>query len=418
MAGLREGFGGSESLTIVIVEVERFASFRQMIGTASADRVMATFRSRIEAELAPCSIGRVGRTTVEVAVPTGDRAEVDRKLVRLRLLLSRRVDVHGTPLDPVIRIGAARRQADETEEELLDQAAAALDAAREDHRPVRWAEDTDPRRHHADAALMSDLARAVQHGGLELNYQPKLDLKANRVTSVEALLRWPDRPEAAEIGHVVALAERTGLIGDVTDWVLRRAVADQTTLAGASADVRVDVNISGVLLTEPTFFHRLHSGIGESTRIGLEITETAVIAEPEAALANLGRCSAAGLHISIDDYGSGLSSLAYLKQLPAQELKIDRLFVAGLVNSHRDPLLVRSSIDLAHALEMEVTAEGVDDAMTLALLRIMGCDIAQGYLIAPPMPLAELIVFLKDNDALDRLTGLAAPANFALKATR
>jgi diguanylate cyclase len=418
MTGFREGLGDSGSLTIMIVEVERFASFRQMIGTTAADRIMTVFRSQVEAALAPCWIGRVGRTTIEVAIQSDRRSEIDGALAALRCVLSRRIDVNGTPLDPVIRIGAARRRAGETQEELLDHAAAALEAAREDHLPSRWAEDTDPRRHHADAALMSDLARAIEQGGLALHYQPKLDLKANRVTSIEALLRWPGRPDASDIGHVISLAERTGLIGDLTDWVLRRAVADQAALADASGDVRVDVNISGVLLTEPAFFDRLRAVIGDSTKIGLEITETAVISEPNAALANLGRCSSAGLHISIDDYGSGLSSLAYLKQLPAQELKIDRLFVSGLVNSHRDPLLVRSSIDLAHALEMEVTAEGVDDAMTLALLRIMGCDIAQGYLIAPPMPLADLAAFLTDSHALDRLNGAASPANFALRAAR
>ena len=418
MAGLRDGFGGSDNLTIVIVEVERFASFRQMIGTAAADRVMSALRAHLEAGLTPCMIGRVGRATIEVAIPTDRRDEIDRRLATVLPVLSRRIDVSGTPLDPVIRIGAARRRESETEEELLDQAAAALEAAREDHAPSRWAEDTDPRRHHADAALMSDLARAVEEGGLGLHYQPKLDLKANRVTSVEALLRWPGRPAQTDIGHVVALAERTGLIGDVTDWVLRRAVADQASLAGTSTEVRVDVNISGVLLTKPEFFDRLHAVIGDGVGIGLEITETAVIADPVAALANLGRCAAAGLHIAIDDYGSGLSSLAYLKQLPAQELKIDRLFVSGLVNSHRDPLLVRSSIDLAHALEMEVTAEGVDDAMTLALLRIMGCDIVQGYLIAPPLPLGDLAAFLDGSEAIDRLNGAAAPANFTLRATR
>jgi EAL domain-containing protein (putative c-di-GMP-specific phosphodiesterase class I)/GGDEF domain-containing protein len=396
MAALREGFGGDGSLTIVIVEVERFASFRQLIGTAAADRVMATVRALVEAELVPCMIGRVGRTTIEVALPSADRPEIERHLHQLRSILSQRIDVDGVRLDPVIRIGAARRRAAESEEELLDQAAAAVEAAREDRAPQRWAEDTDPRRLHDDAALMGDLARAIEGGGLELHYQPKLDLKTNRVASAEALLRWPGRGVPTDIGRLVALAESTGLIGDVTDWALRRAVADQRRLAEAAGAIRVDVNIS----------------------IGLEITETAVIAEPEAALANLRRCSDAGLHIAIDDYGSGLSSLAYLKQLPARELKIDRLFVSGLVTSHRDPLLVRSSIDLAHALEMEVTAEGVDDPMTLALLRIMGCDIAQGYLIAPPMPIDALTTFVTDPATLARLDGAAAPANFALRAAR
>ena len=142
-------------------------------------------------------------------------------------------------------------------------------------------------------------------------------------------------------------------------------------------------------------------------RIGFEITETAVIGDPDAALANLRDFTQAGIRIAIDDYGSGLSSLAYLKQLPAHELKIDRLFVSGLTDSHRDPLLVRSSIDLAHALEMEVTAEGVDDAMSLSLLRVMGCDLLQGYFISPPLPLDGLTSFLDDASQAERLSGSA-----------
>jgi EAL domain-containing protein (putative c-di-GMP-specific phosphodiesterase class I) len=158
------------------------------------------------------------------------------------------------------------------------------------------------------------------------------------------------------------------------------------------------VNISGQLLADREFAQGALALVRESAgQIGFEITETAVIKDPDAALANLREFSAAGIRIAIDDYGSGLSSLAYLKQLPAHELKIDRMFISGLSDSHRDPLLVRSSIDLAHALEMEVTAEGVDDPVSLALLRIMGCDLLQGYHISPPVPLAELQLFLSDE---------------------
>ena len=142
---------------------------------------------------------------------------------------------------------------------------------------------------------------------------------------------------------------------------------------------------------------------GACHRIGFEITETAVIRDPDAAMANLEAFTQAGIKIAIDDYGSGWSSLAYLKQLPANELKIDRMFISGLTDSHRDPLLVRSSIDLAHALEMQVTAEGVDDAMSLSLLRLMGCDLLQGYLISRPIPLIDLIPFLADAGELERL---------------
>ena len=131
-------------------------------------------------------------------------------------------------------------------------------------------------------------------------------------------------------------------------------------------------------------------------RIGIEITETAVIENFDRALSNLELYAAAGIEIAIDDYGTGLSSLHYLKRLPANELKIDREFVKDLTRSHRDPMIVRSTIDLAHALGMRVTAEGVDDPMQLALLKAMGCDQLQGFNVAKPMHLPAFIDYVRN----------------------
>ena len=193
--------------------------------------------------------------------------------------------------------------------------------------------------------------------------------------------------------------------------MLARAVADQAVLAESGHPIEIYVNLSGQLLADPQFAARaLATVAGSAAPIGFEITETAVIDDPETAIRHLHAFREAGVRIAIDDYGSGLSSLAYLKQLPAHELKIDRMFVSGLVDSHRDPLLVRSSIDLAHALEMEVTAEGVDNPMSLALLRVMGCDLLQGYLISPPVSLPELLTFLGNDTHLRELVGGDAQA--------
>jgi EAL domain-containing protein (putative c-di-GMP-specific phosphodiesterase class I) len=151
------------------------------------------------------------------------------------------------------------------------------------------------------------------------------------------------------------------------------------------------------LLTDRVFIDAACALIEESdAEIGFEITETAVIRDPDLAIANLERCAAMGITLAIDDYGSGLSSLSYLKRLPATELKIDKMFVTHLTSSHRDPLIVRSTIDLAHALDMEVTAEGVETPAALALLTVMGCEMVQGYLISPPLELAAFVTYLED----------------------
>ena len=216
---------------------------------------------------------------------------------------------------------------------------------------------------------------------------------AGEIDSVEALIRWkhPDRGIVPP-DHFIGLAEETGAIADVTRWVVQKAVADHKLMSAAGQAVPIYVNLSGRLVADAEFTRWLLTQIAElpAGDLGLEITETAIISDPKHALANLQILAEAGAPIAIDDYGAGLSSLAYLKQLPATELKIDRLFVMGLTSSHRDPLLVRSTIDLAHALEMEVTAEGVENGPTLALLRTMGCDLIQGFFIARPMPLEDL----------------------------
>jgi diguanylate cyclase len=145
-----------------------------------------------------------------------------------------------------------------------------------------------------------------------------------------------------------------------------------------------------------------------------ELTEYAILHDPREALRSLTAYAHAGVRLSIDDYGTGWSSLSYLQRLPIHELKIDRTFVMQLIRSHRDPLLVRSTIELAHALDLEVVAEGVEDAETLALLRAMGCDIAQGYHIAAPMPISDIAAYISDTAHISNLaTPLSPLALFA-----
>ncbi|NIJ07502.1 EAL domain-containing protein (putative c-di-GMP-specific phosphodiesterase class I) [Sphingomonas vulcanisoli] len=245
-------------------------------------------------------------------------------------------------------------------------------------------------------ALASDLDVAVARGQLFLVHQPKTHARTGEVVGMETLVRW-QHPERGLIGpnDFIGLAEERGEIRRITEWVVRQALIEQRSLALCGHKLACSVNISACLLADREFGRWLLDAVrGAEGPFGLEITETAMIADPEGALANLRAFAEAGLRIAIDDYGAGLSSLAYLKQLPAQELKIDRMFIHGLSTSHRDPLLVRSTIDLAHALGMEVTAEGVDSPAAMALLRVMGCDHMQGFLIAKPLRLGELRAFL------------------------
>ena len=253
-------------------------------------------------------------------------------------------------------------------------------------------------RRHEAVDLSSDLALAVPRDEFFMVYQPKIHVRQRAVSSAEALIRWQHpilglvMPDA-----FIELADANGDMRAITLWTLQRVIADQKKLARGGHPLRIFINISGGLLTDRLFIDAACALIEEcDAEIGFEITETAVIRDPDLAIANLEHCAAIGIKLAIDDYGSGLSSLSYLKRLPATELKIDKMFITDLTSSHRDPLIVRSTIDLAHALDMEVTAEGVETPAALALLTVMGCEMVQGYLISPPLTLDKFEDYLND----------------------
>lgn len=248
----------------------------------------------------------------------------------------------------------------------------------------------------ANLSLMSEMLEAVRSGALYLNHQPKLDLRTGAITGVEALVRW-NHPTRGFVRPdlFVGMAEETGHIRALTDYVLAQAIDDQARLRAAGHAVLMSVNVSGRLIDDADFArHAIARVEAAGARVCFEITETAVIGNPDVALGVLERFADAGIAVSIDDYGSGLSSLAYLKQIRADELKIDKAFVTELEAGGKDALLVKSTVDLAHSLGMKVTAEGVETREGLAALQLMGCDLVQGYFVAKPMGLDKLVEFL------------------------
>lgn len=399
---------GAGTTFVAVVEVDRFATLRQSIGYSLANQLLATLSRRVTATIATAEIGRIGRTTFEFAFKAAAHGEAQLRLLDAIESLEQRLTIEDYVFDLSVAIGFADAGNSSIRDELVDQAAAALAAAKAERVKVCFADAAILIQNSmADLELMRALPRALASGEVDLHYQPKLEARTNAIRSVEALSRWT-RPGLGLVptDRFIQLAEETGTIRELSEWAIARAIRDQKTLSERGYEIDIYVNISGQLLPDREFAQAALALVATATgTIGFEITETAVIDDPDAALAHLRDFTQAGIRIAIDDYGSGLSSLAYLKQLPAHELKIDKMFVSGLTESHRDPLLVRSSIDLAHALEMEVTAEGVDDAMALSLLRVMGCDMLQGYFISPPIPLDALTAFLGDEEQHKRLSG-------------
>ena len=255
--------------------------------------------------------------------------------------------------------------------------------------------------------LLGDLRRALEQADeLILHYQPKVDLRTGEVSGVEALVRW-QHPRLGLIppAEFIPVAENTGLVNLLTTHVLRRAMAQTAAWLADGLRLPVAVNLSARCLTDPSLLDRVRQLLRQHDlppqMLRLEVTESAVMANPALATATLNGLHRLGVRLSIDDYGTGYSSMAYLKQLPVDELKIDRSFVLHMTDDDNDDaILVRSAIDLGHNLGLTVVAEGVERAEHVAALRRFGCDIAQGFHYARPMPPAQLLAWIGEPSIL------------------
>ncbi|MCW4460201.1 EAL domain-containing protein [Sphingomonas sp. BT-65] len=382
-----------------LCEIVNFQTLRRHLGRSRADTLvhdLADHIAGLEPDVRPAP---TGRSQLELAFEA-DSAESATALVeRMARAFTRAVDLDGERHLIQLRWGVAVAPVmDDDDVRLAEAAESALAQARAESRIVTLdLSRTDVA--FDRLALMRELPRAITSGQLFLQYQPKVHVRKEAVVGAEALVRWRHPVRGLILpGDFISAAEEGGEIAGLTLWTLRQVIADQQVLAAHGYDMPVFINISGVLLADGAFVNEACRVIQESgAKIGFEITETAVIRDPESAIGHLKALAEIGIPLAIDDYGAGLSSLAYLKQLPAAELKIDKMFVMQLTSSNRDPLIVRSTIDLAHALEMEVTAEGVETPAALALLSVMGCDMVQGFLISRPIALDAFIRFLDED---------------------
>ncbi len=382
------------------IGIDRYSQIRDAIGYSNAASLVAALGGRLRERQMLAAPARLSGDIIGIAFVARSEAEAVLWLGETVTALELPLEVGRQRIDITAKAGFARlSEPSAGGQNPIDRASIALDQARKAHRKIA-AFDADAYGDPvANLSLMGDMLRALASGSIFLVHQPKLNLRTGEYDGVEALVRWP-HPER---GHIrpdifVPMAEETGHIRELTEWVLAQALKDQATLAAAGLSMRVSVNISGRLLGDPWLEQMVDRLAGKGLdKLCFEITETAVMNDPDRAMTQLRLFAEKGIPISIDDYGAGLSSLAYLKMMPAQELKIDRGLLAGLTANGRDTFLLRSTIDLGHGLGMKVVAEGVEDTQALAILQGLGCDLAQGYLISRPVPLPDLIRFLKEN---------------------
>ncbi|MBB6506146.1 EAL domain-containing protein (putative c-di-GMP-specific phosphodiesterase class I)/CHASE2 domain-containing sensor protein [Sphingomonas endophytica] len=340
------------------------------------------------------AVYRVRSHQLALLLPTHEI--VEDQLATLRTLLLQPVEIAGRKVDVAVALGIA---------EDGDMTAAALAAGDAAAAGVFWRRAAHNRDRLENAvSLMGELDAAIAAGQIEVHYQPKLALATDRIASVEALVRWrhPERGFVSP-GAFVPLAEQTDRIEPLTLHVLSRVIADAARWRDAGHAVTAAVNISAKLLDAPAFIAAVDRLLDTAPiapeALIFEVTESAAMSDPTVATATLHHFRRRGVAISMDDYGTGQSTLSYLRELPLSELKIDRSFVQYAHERESDAKLVRSTIDLAHALGLKVVAEGIEDAENLAFLRGVRCDYAQGYFIDRPMPFDALVTRLHDRNA-------------------
>ncbi len=392
-------------LAVLVVDVNRFREINNILGYANGDELLKQLAGRLQDIAGADSlIGRLGGDEFIAVFPGLDMAAVLDMAGRIQEALEKSFRIEGTPLAIEASIGIALypEHADKALA-LIQRADVAMRQARDEKSGMRpYDAERDPfsmRR----LTMFRDLREALQRGSLSLHYQPKVDLKSGRVVGVEALARWQtESGERISPAEFVPLAEQTGLIRPLGLWVLDEAVSQCGAWRRQGLQLGMAINVSTWNLLDTSLPDRIAGllerwGV-EASGITLEITESAIMEYPETAVDVLISLKTLGLALSVDDFGTGHSSLAYLKSLPINELKIDQRFVADMSGNRTDRAIVRSTIDLAHELNLNVVAEGVEDENTWEALGRLSCDQVQGFYLSRPLPPDAFIGWLRDRN--------------------
>jgi len=375
------------------MDLDRFKYINDALGHDVGDHVLRQVAHRLRHGIGDADlVARLGGDEFAVLLPATGLGDAESVARRLMADLEIPIEYDGQPLDVTASIGIAEfPDHGSTVQTLLRNADIAMYVAKRDrgrysiYDPV----NDDSQREHL--SLLGELRRAVDRDELELYYQPKLDIASAGVSAVEALIRW-HHPQRGVIPpyKFIPFAEQTGYIKVLSRWVLEKAIRQAGEWRRRGIELRISVNLSTKDLINrelPEFLVSLLSRYAvPANAICIEITESGFMEDPAHVQKVLHRLSALGIPLSIDDYGTGYSSLTYLMQLPVSELKIDRSFVATVSTDADLATVVRSTIELGHSLGLKVVAEGVEDPESLRLLTELHCDSVQGYLISPPLP--------------------------------
>jgi diguanylate cyclase (GGDEF)-like protein/PAS domain S-box-containing protein len=395
-----ESLSPSTPAALFMLDLDRFKDVNDVLGHATGDAVLTILGQRLRSALPEQNlIARIGGDEFAVVVP--DYIDMVQLHALADIVLERvrcPVKTGTNTLEVGASIGIALYPEHGTDgATLLQHADVAMYVAKNNRTSVEfYSADTD-QCSLRDPHIASALRSAIDNGDLELFYQPKVRLSDLKCVGVEALARWTHPDYGAVLpAEFIPLAEESNLIAGLTRWSLVRALEDHAAWRRAGLDLDIAVNLSARHLRDTAFAQELLNEIEsrvDPSRVELEITETALMSDPEKAAAVLHVLTRAGVRIAMDDFGTGFSSLAYLKHLNIHTLKIDRSFIKDIANNPNDLTIVRSTLRMAHGLDLTVVAEGIEQREHYDMLRELGCDIGQGYWIAKPMPADKLFAW-------------------------
>jgi diguanylate cyclase len=388
---------------VAIADPERFEVLNNALGRAGGDELLKQVAARFAAAAGGADVvSHIGSDKFAVIIPGSAEAfDAPRMLEEFwRKWLGEPFQVAEHSVELTARAGIAIFPADgETASALLDNAEAALRHAKESGKTFGFYTAHLSERFAERLALERSLRSALENEEFVLYYQPKVDFVERRLKGVEALIRWR-RPEHGLVppSAFIPLLEESGMIVEVGDWALRQASDDRTRwLEKGLAAPRVAVNVSAVQLRRDDFVlsvSRIIKMAGSDAGLDMEVTETLLLSDVTENLIKLKAIRALGVGIALDDFGTGYSSLGYLAKLPVETLKIDRSFVSAMLDDSSAMTLVSTIISLARSLKLETVAEGVESEEQAKILRLIGCDQMQGYLISKPVPFEEMTEFL------------------------
>jgi len=395
----------SENIACLIINIHELKRINTSLGYNTGDIILKAFAERIRGILKDTDVAaRIGGNQFALLLTSiMNSGHATLAANKILMILDDPFIINGIKINLKTSIGIALHPEHASNAEmLLQNTEIAVDQAKLSHNNYHLFCKESDTIEQGDFILEKELKDAIEQDELVMHYQPQISLKNQRVCGIEALVRWqhpikgiihPDR--------FITLAESCGLIVPLTLWTMNTTLRHCSPCFKNRNDFNVSINLSAALLHEPDLVDLITQSMQiwdtKPSSLMLEVTESAMMINPDQSMKTLNKLHDAGINISIDDFGTGHSSLAYLKQLPVNELKIDKSFVMNMGENQDDKKIVRSILDLGHNFELKVVAEGIENKQTMSELTEMGCDIGQGYHICRPAPLDELQQWMKNH---------------------